>query len=306
LLVYKHYYFNLSAADTVSRRVSFASYPALLSSEDDFYILTSQLVVMETTNSVFNLSLYDAITPSTVVSWIRAIVANRMANSGKEWVSIMKKYNSGTYNNQWIVVDYKLFKAGQQVLSPGTVWIGSQLPGYWEDADVTSVINQQGYWPSYNIPYFKDIFVMAGYNEMVKRYGNYWTYNGYPRAQIFKQRQGQVDDLQSLQTLMRYNDWQNDPLALGCPVNMIACRADLTPGNGTAACPSGAFGAVNGKITSSSMVPSFQASIIGGPTHDTQPVFEWTEQVSEKFWQTKHYGQPETFDFDWFNVQPEL
>jgi hypothetical protein len=32
-------------------------------SDDDFYLLDTGLVVLQTTNSVFNLSLYDTITP---------------------------------------------------------------------------------------------------------------------------------------------------------------------------------------------------------------------------------------------------
>jgi len=33
------------------------------------------------------------------------MVANRLAASGEDWVRIQLKYNSGTCNNQWIVVD---------------------------------------------------------------------------------------------------------------------------------------------------------------------------------------------------------
>lgn len=38
--------------------------------------------------------------PYSLMSWVRAIVSNRMAGSGEQWVNTMKQYNSGTYNNQ--------------------------------------------------------------------------------------------------------------------------------------------------------------------------------------------------------------
>jgi len=34
--------------------------------------------------------------PSSVLEWVRSIVANRLATSGSEWAYIFAKYNSGT------------------------------------------------------------------------------------------------------------------------------------------------------------------------------------------------------------------
>ncbi len=78
------------------------------------------------------------------MSWIRVLVSNRLAHSGEMWTETMAKYNSGTYNNQWIIVDYKLFSPGKVNLAPNTLWIGSQLPGYFFSLDVTEVLNKQG------------------------------------------------------------------------------------------------------------------------------------------------------------------
>lgn len=47
--------------------------------------------------------------------WIRTIVANRVATDGKSWSNYFSMHNSGTYNNQWMVVDYKLFKPGKDI-----------------------------------------------------------------------------------------------------------------------------------------------------------------------------------------------
>jgi len=45
-----------------------------------------------------------------------------------------------------------------------------------------------------------------------------------------------------------------------------------------------------------------QASIVGGPTHDSLPAFEWTPDVEKAFPKAAHEGQPKRFDFDWITV----
>jgi len=304
LEIYKSYRFPLKQKLTANKRVSFSSYAGLLSSEDDFYLLDpSKLVVMETTNGIFNLSLYDAVKPESLMCWVRTIVSNRVANTGPEWVKVMQEYNSGTYNNQWMITDFKLWEKGQKKLAPNNLWIGSQIPGYFLSADVSNVVNTQGYWASYNVPYFPFIFDIAGYPALVKKYGNYWSYEMCPRARIFRMRQGQVHDLKSMQALMRYNDWKNDPLSLNCPLNQISSRLDLAPVNNTVYfCAPGAFGAVNAKITSATLMKDHKASVVGGPTHETLPPFGWTHEVEKEFPSAFHYGQPKLFNFDWKTV----
>ena len=36
--------------------------------------------------------------------------------------------SSSSYNNQWMVVDYKLFKKGEKELSDNLLWIIEQIP----------------------------------------------------------------------------------------------------------------------------------------------------------------------------------
>lgn len=97
-------------------------------SGDDYYTLSSGLVVCETTigmhgagccmcvlwgvyNSsdncpwslcpgTYNTSSYDLITYNTVFEAARNTVANRLASSGQEWSSLFGMYNNGCYNNQ--------------------------------------------------------------------------------------------------------------------------------------------------------------------------------------------------------------
>ena len=65
--------------------MSFSSYPGLLYSGDDFTVLSSGLVSMETTNGNSNADLWKYIKPTgQVLEGIRATVANRLATTGTQ------------------------------------------------------------------------------------------------------------------------------------------------------------------------------------------------------------------------------
>lgn len=53
-----------------TQKLSFSSYPGELFSDDDFYITGAQLVVLETTNHIYNFSVYEVSVPcgSTTMS----------------------------------------------------------------------------------------------------------------------------------------------------------------------------------------------------------------------------------------------
>ena len=118
-------------------RVSFSSYPGMLLSGDDFYMMSSGLVTTETTLGNSNPALWQYVVPETVFEGIRNVVANRLACSGKNWSEVFSHHNSGTYNNQWMVVDYKLFEKGQEQLKNGLLWVLEQLPGIITAGDQT-------------------------------------------------------------------------------------------------------------------------------------------------------------------------
>ncbi len=82
------------------------------------------------------------------VAWQRVRTANQLANSGPEWYDFVSRHNSGTYNNQYMVIDSKLFKPGN-ALPPNTLFVVEQIPGLMAGADVTNEL-VRGYWPSYN------------------------------------------------------------------------------------------------------------------------------------------------------------
>eukprot|EP01102_Stenamoeba_stenopodia_P010535 TRINITY_DN3186_c0_g1_i1.p1 TRINITY_DN3186_c0_g1~~TRINITY_DN3186_c0_g1_i1.p1 ORF type:complete len:467 (+),score=75.15 TRINITY_DN3186_c0_g1_i1:51-1403(+) len=171
LRIFKTYQFAFKSLDMTYSH-TFSSYPGLIYSNDDFYMIQpSKLVVTETTNTVLNYTVYQYLTVNCVFYFYRVVVANRLAWNGSDWINIFTKYNSGTYNNQMIIVDYKKFTPNE-TLPAGTVMIVEQMPGDYYMADVSSIVNEQKYWPSYNRPYFPEVFEALGYSYLTVRNDN--------------------------------------------------------------------------------------------------------------------------------------
>ncbi|XP_017686845.1 PREDICTED: putative phospholipase B-like 2 [Lepidothrix coronata] len=283
----------------------FSSYPGTIFSADDFYILSSGLVALETTIGNNNPARWKYLDPrGSVLEWLRNIVANRLARSGPEWATVFRRFNSGTYNNQWMVVDYNAFTPGGASPSPGVLTVLEQIPGLVVEADLTELLYQQGYWASYNVPYFEEIFNASGNLELVRKYGDWFTYDKNPRAQIFRRNQTLVHDLDSMIRLMRSNNYLQDPLSRcrGCDPpqnaeNAISARSDLNPPNGTYPFPAlrqRCHGGTDMKVTSSGMVPSFGLVAASGPTWDDVPPFRWSTSPCSSL---LHMGHPDLWTF---------
>jgi len=303
LRTYKYYQFNFNLPSNKSPFVAFSSYPANLQSTDDFYITTQKLFVAETTNDVFNNSLYvDFISPQSVPDWIRVIISNRMASSGEEWANTYSQHNSGTYNNQWQVVDFKLFTPGKPI-QENTLWIIEQIPGVIMAADQTSFLINKGYWPSFNIPFYPMIYNMSGYPYYYNLYGNTYSWSECSRAQIFRRDAPNVATMDDMKKIMRYNEFQTDPLSLRDACRSISARCDLnTPWSNNTLNGFSAFGGIDSKITDNTLVENYLVWAVNGPTWDSQPPFAWT-----KTWEdVPHYGMPYLYDFTFQMMSPNF
>jgi hypothetical protein len=193
---------------------SFSGYPGCLFSGDDYYQLSSGLIVQETTIGVYNNTVYKMeIKPDTTPEWIRNIVANRLSSNGQQWGDIFTRHNSGTYNNQFMILDYKLFHPGMATLAPGTFWFVEQMPGFTESADLTKLLMRDTYFGAYNIAFFPTIMEKSGGNDMIKKYGPWYSYQNTARAQIFRRDHVKVTNMDGMKKIMRYNDFKNDPLS---------------------------------------------------------------------------------------------
>jgi len=290
--IMKHYEFAFANPAVVSHKVSFSSYPATLASNDDFYVTEQQLAIFETTNGIYNKDLFKLVVPQSLLCWTRAMIANYMSKTGADWAKYFAMHNSGTYNNQYAIVDYKLFTP-YQPLVPGLLTVLEQIPGYVESADLTDILTF-GYFGSYNVPYFHKIYVESGFAEVEKQVGTGVTHQLAPRAKIMRRDATPVQTLEDMQHFMQYNDFTVDPLANGDPAAAISSRFDLE-----ASKPS-CNGGYDSKITSSSLIKDLRISCKNGPTQQ-QPRWIWTD-----YWKSQcpHAGLPEIYEFSFIDFYP--
>ncbi|XP_013135556.1 PREDICTED: putative phospholipase B-like 2 isoform X4 [Papilio polytes] len=299
-------------------KMAFTSYPAfvqymsaLRQSTDDFYIISSGLVAGETTISNSNKTLFDLINPLCVMEYIRGMIANRLAVDGYQWTRIFRQHNSGTYNNQWYIVDYNKFtptsKGCKGKAEKGLLWVLEQLPGYTETADLTEQLVNTTYFPSYNIPYFPTIFNLSGGNVRVATFGDWFGYKTNPRANILKEKQAGITNLRDMFNTMRYNDFKHDPLSRCACVppysacNAIAARNDLNPANGTfpfRALGHRSHGGTDAKVTSWHLRNNYEFVAVSGPTFNISrgiPPFAWSEFDMGPH--LPHIGHPDLWAF---------
>ncbi|XP_050520145.1 putative phospholipase B-like 2 [Daktulosphaira vitifoliae] len=288
--------------------MSFSSFPGGIQSGDDYYLISSGLVTMETTIGNYNNSLWSNIRPiGQVLEFVRAMVANRLAYGPADWVKIFKRYNSGTYNNQWMIINYFAFKSGGPTPSHDLLHILEQLPGYVESDDLTEHLINRTYWASYNVPSFPFIFNVSGNYDMQLRYGDWFSYKNTPRARIFARDHVKIHCDKCMLHVMRSNDYKHDPeSACDCnppysAENAISARCDLNPANGTypfAALGHRSHGSTDVKITTSQLFQNLQFKAIAGPTQGTNNTlgpFCWSK--SDFSHSVPHEGHPDCFDF---------
>ncbi|CUG06599.1 lysosomal endosomal membrane protein p67, putative, partial [Bodo saltans] len=223
----------------------------------------------------------------------------------------------------WMVLDYKLYTPGQKgdALPDNLLWVAEQIPGNVTSADVTQTLRDTSYWASYNIPYFPNIYNLSGFAELEQEYGPVFSYTKYSRPEIFKRNNTDVVDLESMRRMMRYNNWQEDPLSLiplcpecnprGSPWLAIASRGDLVGSNEILPSNNGyasqfarqSMGAIDSKIASYAMMQNGggMGNVINGPTtYDGQPIFIFDEAFPGQ----RPPGCANVFNYSWvfFNV----
>lgn len=300
--VLKEYYFPIK--EFKAHRLSLSTRPGKISSYDDFYLADSGLMVLETTMSIFNMSLYDYVKPASMSTWFRATLAMWTTNKGEEWVDTFMKNNMGTYNNQYVVVDTNLFTRGKR---PGKdfMWVVEQVPGpFWQKEDVTEQVLSMGYWPSINKPHSKYLYNLMGYPERIKELPHmrlFYLYEGSARYNLMAREAPYINDYEKFKSFMRYNNWRRDVYSNGDASQQIMSRYDLRRDGD----PYGASKAFGGLDTKAARYTDYATKMMfdaiaspanehGNPNWDFNGKFKVT-----------HDGLPDVWNFSWIKFRSE-
>lgn len=309
---WKVYDFPVQGA--AARKVSFSSYPACVSSTDDYYLTDSGLAITETTLSIPSDQQYSQ--SASAPDFLRIMASNRVATNGEEWTQSMTNSATGTYSSQWMVVDYKKFKRGQD-LESGTFHVLEQSPGVNHAEDMSSWLQQKRYWSSYDRAYFDDTRAATGDDQAMRDAQGtpneeLYSKDNTPRAQIVKATEGGVNSLEAMRAEMTRNKGTDEPVdkqALQIPRFAISARNDLKDNEGDPDKKYGSpDGGVDAKVTSSCLFESQSAEAISSPSHTTLPAFKWTDGGNEIWPGYPHEGLPNEANFDWqsMNVQDNV
>lgn len=161
----KSYNFPTRNTNIGSSTITFSSGPGDFSSNDDFYILSSGLKIMETSFLNFDTNNFADINGKSVPGWIRSAVASNLAKTGNEWIDYYMKYNSGTHNCQWVIVDQAQLQTNKNV-----VIFLEQAFSLFKISDMTDKLLKNGFVASYNVPFNSQIINKLDYQRCIRSY----------------------------------------------------------------------------------------------------------------------------------------
>ena len=289
----KEYHFPIKKFK--ASRVLMSTRIGKLFSYDDFYMADTGLLVMETTLSVFNLSLYDRVTTKSLLTWVRAIRAMWTTDNGNDWTAAIMSHNSGTLNNQYLVLDTKKW-VRYKPPKANLLWLIEQMPGDFERRDISDILRQKGYWPSFNVPFTERMYNLSGCPEKVKKDGEIYSYYDSPRYKILSRDAPTVESFEEFQYLMLSNNWRDDPFSLDDPGLAIAARYDLR--GSTSYGPMKAFGMIDAKCAKlTEACTKLRFHTHPGPTYQNIAVWEFDKSAS--FRDIRYDGLPQRWEFDW-------
>lgn len=304
LRIFKYYDFWIYGAPTMAKNIGFSSYPGCISSTDEWYIMDSGLLVMDTSIEVIDDDIYVDVVDFTVYdvktlpNFMHLQIVNRLAKTPEHWVELFSAKNSGTMNCQWMIVDYNNFRPGKPVMD-NVFWVLETIPGKMHSADMSHRLRTHGYWGSYNRPYFQDIREKTGHDGAQKSLGAFYSWADNPRAIIMAGSAGGINAISDLRKLMNRNQYPNAGISPDTPGHEISARFDLSS---STPFPNGG---IDAKVTCRKLFKQLKCQGESGPAHGDVRAFTWTKADGRPWWPGySHIGQPDTWDFDYIELGP--
>jgi hypothetical protein len=290
LRIMKTYKMNLS---TPVGKVIMSSYPACISSTDDYFITDRGLVLMST-----NLWLPDkgdfARPPKThegLPSFLRSIMATRIADHPRAWAATYNFLTGIAGGKQWLIVDYTNFK-GYEPIPAGTAYLAETLPSLTRFGDISASLHENGFFQVHGMPHFRHIRKLYGLPGDAPGY-----YQEHVESALLDQAHT-IDSLAMARSILSEAESPRTPR--GVKKNHIG--AEQTPINPRIDYSERPIpeGGIDAKVTSRCLVKdvSFQA-LSGPPANGKVAPFDWKDW-SHTDW--PHYGLPEKWNFTWVNA----
>mmetsp|Transcript_57612 Transcript_57612/g.122525 ORF Transcript_57612/g.122525 Transcript_57612/m.122525 type:complete len:657 (-) Transcript_57612:52-2022(-) len=290
--VYKYYTLHLDDAGSVSTTIAFSSYPGLVSSTDDFYMMDAGLTVMDTTLIILDERAWEKVPMSpTLPNFLHVMATNRLARTAPDWAAQFLSGLSGTYTSQWIVVDFNQFTPSENLKSD-SFWLVEAVPGVSHAQDMTEYLSSHGYFASYNRPFFTRTRAASGHSRAQASHGALYSFEENPRAKLFAKQAHEVNGITSMRGLMSENQFPHAGSSAG---HQISARMDLLAKDPI---PNGG---IDSKITNYCLHKKMMVQARSGPSHESLAPFRWTQEgTGDQLWPGyPHIGQPDVWNFDY-------
>lgn len=227
--------------------IKFSSYPGVLFSGDDFYIINNKIAIAQTTLSALNKFIYKDLLDLEyyVPEFIRIMTTNYISESAIEWYLNFKDYRHHMYVTQWIVIDYSVLNKINEQLStdiisiadvqkkhPYLILLIEDVPTSIKGIDLTQYLFDKGYFGSFNMSYFPEHQKILGLTSIESQIDIFSKENN-PRYYLFNQLVNNITDIESFSKVILYNGYKNsnssikDDPSFNDSSNGISSRDDL-------------------------------------------------------------------------------
>lgn len=280
-----------------AKTVVFSTRIGMVGSVDDFYVSDSNLMVFETSllnNNETYLKSY--VTPQRLNYWVRANAAMFAAHNGEEWVDLFIKDNSGTYNNDYYVIDINKFTPGKKP-TKDLVWLIEQTPSdKIYKSDVTENLTKKGHIASFNVPVSNEIYDLMDYAKFAKLNTLYVPFFNNCRYLISERELPKVKNFDDFLHIGRYNHYITDEYSKGNPLATIAARNELNTSKENDDYFDGALD--NKACRASEVFTRLDVHAVNSPTSEggEVPIFSFNFDRLKNF---PHDGLPDEWNFSY-------